>query len=73
MDIPKMIAELRVQLDQLNSAILVLEQLAGTSGGKRRGRPPAWMTAAKTRHRPSVADVLQAARTATKQTEILSQ
>ena len=47
MDIPKMIAELRVQLDQLSSAILLLEQLAGVSGGKRRGRPPAWMTAAK--------------------------
>ena len=47
MDISKMIAELRVQLDQLNRAIIVLEQLAVTRGSKRRGRPPAWMAAAK--------------------------
>jgi hypothetical protein len=51
MDINKMLAELRAQRDQLNEAILTLERLAA-GRGKRRGRPPAWMTAVKRRGRP---------------------
>lgn len=46
MDISKMIAELRMERDQLGEAIMVLERLSAGQG-KRRGRPPAWMTALK--------------------------
>ena len=51
MDIAKMLAELRAERDQLAEAILTLERLAA-GRGKRRGRPPAWMTAVKRRGRP---------------------
>jgi hypothetical protein len=51
MEIQKMLADLRAERDQLAEAILVLERLA-VGRGKRRGRPPAWMTAIKRRGRP---------------------
>jgi hypothetical protein len=50
MDINKMLAELRAERDQLTEAILIFERLA-VGRGKRRGRPPAWMTAVKRRGR----------------------
>ena len=43
MDITHMLSELRTELQQLDEAILVLQRLA-SSGAKRRGRPPKWMT-----------------------------
>lgn len=43
MDVLKMIAELRSERDQVEEAILSLERLA-LGRGKRRGRPPKWMT-----------------------------
>ena len=43
MDINKMLAELRQEREQIEEAIVVLERLA-RGRGKRRGRPPAWMT-----------------------------
>jgi hypothetical protein len=51
MDVTKMIDELRRERAQLEEAILTLERLAA-GRGKRRGRPPAWMTASKRRGRP---------------------
>jgi hypothetical protein len=51
MEIEKMLDELRTERDQVNDAILVLERLAA-GRGKRRGRPPAWMSAVKRRGRP---------------------
>jgi hypothetical protein len=51
MDILKMLAELREQRDQIEQAIIVLERIAAGQG-KRRGRPPAWVTAVKRRGRP---------------------
>jgi hypothetical protein len=42
MDITKMIADLRLERDQINEAIAVMERLS-VGQGKRRGRPPAWM------------------------------
>ena len=51
MDIIKMLAELRAERDQLTETILLFERLAA-GRGKRRGRPPAWMTAVKRRGRP---------------------
>ncbi len=47
MDIGKVISELRQEREQLDLAIINLERLHGTSGRRRRGRPPAWMTALK--------------------------
>jgi hypothetical protein len=51
MDINKMLAELRAEREQVDEAIIVLERLA-RGQGKRRGRPPAWMTTVKRRGRP---------------------
>lgn len=41
-----MLSELRSEREQIEEAILTLERLAMGSG-KRRGRPPAWMSRAK--------------------------
>lgn len=46
MDILKMLADLREEREQVGEAILVLERLAAGTQGKRRGRPPKWMSAA---------------------------
>jgi len=51
MDVTKILAELRQERDQLEEAILSLERLA-VGRGRRRGRPPAWMSEAKKRGRP---------------------
>lgn len=51
MDISKILADLRQEREQLEEAILSLERLA-MGRGRRRGRPPAWMsTIAPTRKR----------------------
>jgi hypothetical protein len=47
MDIVNMLAELRAERQRLEEAILVIERLAVKAAGKRRGRPPKWMAAAK--------------------------
>jgi hypothetical protein len=46
MDILKVLVELQQQRDQIEEAILSLERLA-LGNGKRRGRPPAWIAAAR--------------------------
>jgi len=51
MDVIKMLAELRQEREQIEEAILTLERLA-QGRGRRRGRPPAWMTEMKRRGRP---------------------
>jgi hypothetical protein len=51
MDVLKMLADLRQERQQIEEAILTLERLA-QGRGRRRGRPPAWMTAVKRRGRP---------------------
>jgi len=51
MDVIKMLADLRQERDQLEEAILTLERLA-RGRGRRRGRPPDWMTELKRRGRP---------------------
>jgi hypothetical protein len=48
MDVLKMLAELRQEREQIEEALLTLERIA-RGRGKRRGRPPAWMTAARKR------------------------
>ena len=39
-----MLLELREERDAIEEAILVLERLARSSGPKRRGRPPKWLS-----------------------------
>jgi len=51
MDITKMLVELKAEHKGIEQAILVLERMA-QGRGKRRGRPPAWMTGMKRRGRP---------------------
>ena len=43
-----MLAELRNEREQVEQAIMVLERIA-RGRGKRRGRPPKWMTGMKWR------------------------
>ncbi len=43
MDVTKILSELRQERDQLEGAIMSLERLA-RGRGRKRGRPPAWMT-----------------------------
>lgn len=42
LDVDKMLAELRVEREQIEEAILTLERLA-RGRGRRRGRPPSWL------------------------------
>jgi hypothetical protein len=53
MDVSKILSELRNERQQIEEAILSLERLA-RGRGRRRGRPPSWMSeiAAKRRGRP---------------------
>jgi hypothetical protein len=48
MDVAKILADLRLEREQIEEAILNLERLA-EGRGKRRGRPPKWMAEAKKR------------------------
>lgn len=48
MDIMKMLVELRQERASIEEAIVTLERLAHGQG-KRRGRPPAWMAALKSK------------------------
>lgn len=43
MNVNQMIAELQAEREALTAAMSVLENMARTHG-KRRGRPPAWLT-----------------------------
>jgi hypothetical protein len=45
MDLSKMLAELKAERESVEQAIMVLERIT-TGRGKRRGRPPEWMTGA---------------------------
>ncbi len=53
MDVTKILGELREERAQIEEAILSLERLA-RGRGRRRGRPPSWMTelTVKRRGRP---------------------
>ena len=46
MDVTKLIAELRAEQQQIDQAILALHRLGVSSGTKRRGRPPKWLSEA---------------------------
>jgi hypothetical protein len=51
MEIDKMLDELRTERQAVNEAIMVLQNMA-RGRGKRRGRPPKWMSEVKRRGRP---------------------
>jgi hypothetical protein len=51
MNLNKILEELRREREQIDEAILSLERLSAGSG-PRRGRPPAWLKAQKTKARP---------------------
>jgi hypothetical protein len=53
MDLIKLIADLRVELKQVEQTIQTLEAMAG-GDGKRRGRPPKWLTEARQREAETV-------------------
>ena len=45
MDLGRVLAQLHEELENLNAAIVSLERLQ--QGGRRRGRPPEWLTEIK--------------------------
>jgi hypothetical protein len=47
MDVLKMLAELRSERERVEEAILAVERLAIAGRGRRRGRPPKWMSVEK--------------------------
>jgi hypothetical protein len=51
MDITKMLAELRQEREAIEEAILTLERLA-RGRGKRRGRPPTWLSEMRKKEKP---------------------
>jgi hypothetical protein len=51
MDLLKMLADLRQERAQIEEAIDTLERLA-RGRGRKRGRPPAWLSTIKKRGRP---------------------
>lgn len=51
MDVIKMLSDLREERAHIEEAILTLERLAA-GRGRKRGRPPAWMSNLKRRGRP---------------------
>jgi hypothetical protein len=46
LDVDKMLADLRLEREQIEEAILTLERLA-RGRGRRRGRPPSWLKEAQ--------------------------
>jgi len=51
MDLDKLLAELRAERDAVDEVILALQRIAA-GRGRRRGRPPSWMSNVKRRGRP---------------------
>lgn len=51
MNLDKILAELRTEREQVEAAIMVLQRIAA-GRGRRRGRPPAWMSKVKRHGRP---------------------
>jgi hypothetical protein len=56
MNLTKILEDLRREREQIDEAILSLERLAAGSG-PRRGRPPAWLKAQKSKGRLAAKEV----------------
>lgn len=54
MDVAKILADLRLEREQIEEAIISLERLA-RGRGHRRGRPPNWLVEARKRMRAAQA------------------
>jgi hypothetical protein len=48
MELSKVIAELRAERAAIDQALAALERIAQAARGKRRGRPPSWLSANST-------------------------
>jgi hypothetical protein len=48
MELSKVIAELRAERAAIDQALAALERIAKAATGKRRGRPPSWLSATST-------------------------
>ena len=55
MDVNKILADLRLEREQIEDAIISLERLSQRRG-KRRGRPPSWMKEAEDRRQTRSAE-----------------
>jgi hypothetical protein len=51
MDLTKMLSDLRTERSSIDQAILMPERM-GAGQGRKRGRPPVWITTLKRRARP---------------------
>ena len=61
MDVTKILEELRKEREQIEEAILTLERLV-ENRGRRRGRPPSWLSEARRRGKvPTTATAATAA------------
>jgi hypothetical protein len=47
MDVHKILAELYQEREQIDAALAALDRIAGTTGQRRRGRPPKWLKEAR--------------------------
>lgn len=56
MDVIRILAELKVEREQIENAIETLERLV-RGQGKRRGRPPAWLSNEKSAAAPATPPV----------------
>jgi BMFP domain-containing protein YqiC len=54
MDLTKVLAQLRAELENLNAAIASLERIQ--QGGRRRGRPPVWPAKTRPKSRNGAAE-----------------
>jgi hypothetical protein len=45
MELTKVIAELRAERAAIDEALAALDRIARSTAGKRRGRPPSWLSA----------------------------
>jgi len=72
MDVSKILTELKAERQQIEEAILSLERLA-RGRGKRRGRPPSWLSEVTVKRRgrpPGSKNKVAAAGTASKDTAV---
>jgi len=54
-DVQNILTQLREKRDGMDRVILALEHMAAATAGKRPGRPPKWLTAARTGDSPAAA------------------
>jgi hypothetical protein len=53
MDVSKILVELYQEREQIDAALAALDRIAGTTGQRRRGRPPKWLVEARAEPAPA--------------------